>query len=351
MHAQYVRIWFIGGLAALVLAIPASLAALEAGPVMLTAGVGYLALAAALGMLPAFARRDWPTPLYAIAALALGVLALPFATAERPFTALFGASLLMGAAQPLTLLATSRWSAPAEPRPTTDRPALAALVAAVVMVGLAGLALIALPRGLPNAAFALILTGAAPLAAFGVLLFILPRQSSTPFPATILAWAALVFVVLATAGLAAAFAFPLALDLRGALAALATAFALGTVALIRAASKPKLLAYVLALALLATLALLLASIEASLFPLAFHAFVAMDVVFLASALSAAAPILLPGRIRRERWMRWGPALLIAALFLYTPALQLGRSATPAAIVGAIGLAVIVLGLAPLARTR
>jgi len=56
-------------------------------------GVSYLALAVALGILPAFARRDWPTPLFAIAPLALALLALPFLRSERPFAALLGASL------------------------------------------------------------------------------------------------------------------------------------------------------------------------------------------------------------------------------------------------------------------
>jgi hypothetical protein len=353
VHAQYVRIWFVGGLVALVLALPMMLARIPAHATMLVVGVTFLGLSVSLGLLPAFARRDWPSPLYALPSLALAALALPFLAQERAFAALMGASLVVGAAQPLALLLSPRWTTPREPdaHASTDRVALIGIALALAATLVGGLLLVALPRGLPNAAFAVLLGGAAVPAAFSALLFVLPRKSGEPLKAATLAAGALFFLALAAGALAIAFARPFAADFRGPVAATAVGLGLATMTVLRAPSRPALAASALATAVLAALALLLGTLSFDLLPLALYAFLAFALVAIACALVAAAPLLLPGRIRGARWMKWAPALLIAALFLYTPALQLGRSAAPAAIVAAAGVAALVWGLAPLARAR
>ncbi|HUR69982.1 MAG TPA: hypothetical protein VM370_12110 [Candidatus Thermoplasmatota archaeon] len=355
MHARYVRVWFVGGLAALILSIPMMLAREGAHAALAVVGVGWLALALALGLLPAFARRDWPSPLYAMPALLLGALALPLLRNERAFDALLGASLVVGALQPLALLASPRWAAPqeADEHRATDRVALAALATSLGATLAGGILLVALPRGLPSAAFVALLVVAIPLAALAALLFTLPRQARAPLKAATLAWASGAFLVLAGAALAGGLVFPLASDLRGPVAGVALAFALAIVALLRAPRRPPLAAAALALEVLSALALLLATLYGApnaLLPVALYAFLALAIVLVAGALLAAAPILLPGTARGVRWQRWAPALLIAALFLYTPALQLGRSPVPAAIVGAAGVVLVVFGLGPLARS-
>jgi hypothetical protein len=164
--------------------------------------------------------------------------------------------------------------------------------------------------------------------------------------------AALVFFGLAALTLSLALAFPLRVEARGSVAGVAVGSGLAVLALLRAPKRPPLAAATLALAILASLALLVATLFGgpnALLPVAFYAFLALDLVFLASALIAAAPLLLPGRAEGIRWSRWAPALLIAGLFLYTPALQLGRSASPALLAGALGLVVLVVGLSPLSR--
>ena len=361
MHAAYVRAWFLGGLVALAAGASTAFLPLPVGnaAILLGAGAGYLALALALGLLPAFARRDWPTPLHAWAALALGALALPLVWHERAFPALVGASLLVGAAQPIALLASPRWSAAGEPHPhaKTDGAALAAIVTALAGVGSAGLLLIALPRGLPNAGLALLVLAGALPAAFGALMFALPRLREEATPTATLAHAALGILLLAGAFLAFALHRPLAGLFRAPVAAMALAFALGAATLLRLprpARAAPLLGASLALAVLAALALLLATLAGvpnALLPVAYFAGLALALVLLAAALVVAAPILLPGRVERVRWQKWAGALLIAALFLYTPSIQYGRSAAPAILVGALGVVVLLAGLAPLATAK
>lgn len=364
MHARYVRVWFLAGLAALALGIIATFATLAGAPMaphasalLLATGATYLALAVALGLAPAFARRDWPTPVHAIAAVSLGALAIPFAWHARAFAALLGASLVLGALQPIALLLSPRWKAAREPNPhwATDGVALAGVAVSLVAIGAGGALLIALPHGLPSAGLATLLVGATLPAAFAGLLFTLPREARAPLKAATLGYAILGALALATLGFALAFLAPFAATFRVPTAILAVAYALATVALLRAtrpASARPLLAGALALAILAALATLLATLGGApnaLLPAALHAQLALSLVALAAALVVAAPLLLPGRASGRRWTRWGPALLIAALFAYTPALQYGRSAAPAAMLGAVGLAILLLGLRKLAR--
>lgn len=361
MHAAYVRAWFLAGLAAL--AGGAFLSFLPLAPpnaaILLAAGAGFLGLALALGLLPAFARRDWPTPLYAWAAVTLAALALPLAWHERAFPALVGASLLVGAAQPLALLLSPRWpgarEAGALPHRATDAAAVAGIVVSLAATAAAGLLLIALPRGLPNAGLAVLLWGGALPAALAAFLFALPRQRAEATPTATLAYAALLVLALSTALLAYALHRPLAGLFRGPVAGLALALALGVATLIRLPrperSRP-LLGAGLALTVLAALALLLATLHGApnaLLPVAFFAALALTIVLLAAALVAASPLLLPGRAEGTKWQKWSAALLIAALFLYTPSIQYARSAAPAMIVAAAGLVILLAGLSPLAR--
>lgn len=363
MHAAYTRVWFVAGLGALAIAALLALATLAGAPVpphahviALAAGVSYLALALALGLLPAFARRDWPTTLFALAAVGIGALALLVPWNARAFAALAGASLLLGAAQPLALLLSPRWTTPREPEPhaSTDRAALSGAVLALAGIAAGGVLLIVLPRGLPSAALATLLTTGALPAAFGALLFVLPRAAREPLRSATLGFGALAVLALATLSLVVAFLDPVGASFRWPVAGIALAYALGAATLLRARRRgAPLLTSALVLAILAALALLLATLYGpvnALVPAALYAHVAFALVLVAAALVAAAPILLPGRPRGERWMRWGPALLIAALFLYTPALQYARSPAPAAIAGAVGLAIVLAGLAPLASS-
>lgn len=362
MHAAYTRVWFVAGLGALAIGALLALATLAGAPVppsahaiALAVGVSYLALALALGLLPAFARRDWPTTLFALAAVGIGGLALLVPWNERAFAALAGASLLLGAAQPLALLLSPRWTAPREPEPhaSTDRAALSGALLTLVGVAAGGILLVALPRGLPSAAFATLLTVGALPAAFGALLFVLPRAAREPLRSATIGFGALAVLALAAISLVVAFLDPVGATFRWPVAGVALAYALGVATLLRARRGQPLLASALVLGVLAALALLLATLYGpvnALVSAAFYAHVAFALVLVAAALVAAAPILLPGRARGERWTRWGPALLIAALFLYTPALQYARSAAPAAIAGAVGLAIVLAGLAPLASS-
>lgn len=359
MHAAYVRVWFVAGLAAVGLSSFLAFLPLENlnAAILAGAGVGFLGLALALGLLPAFLRRDWPGPLFAYAAVGLAALALPFAWHERLFPALVGASLLVGAAQPLALLASPRWTTAREPDPhrNTDAAAGAALALALVGTGVGAVLLVALPRDLPSSGLAvLVLAGALP-AAFGALLFALPRLREEPTPTATLAYAALLFLALSAGFLAYALHRPLSGFFRAPVATFALALALGVATLMRLPrperSRP-LLASSLALAILAALALLLATLTGApnaLLPAAFFAAVALALVLAAAATVSAAPILLPGRAEGVRWQKWASALLIASLFLYTPSLQYERSFAPALLVATLGLVVLLAGLAPLAR--
>ena len=362
MHAAYVRTWFAAGIVALLVGAALGLASLAGAPVaqtapasILVAGVSYLALALALGLVPAFARRDWPAPLTAWAAVGIGLLGALLSLHERANAALLGASLLLGAAQPVALLAAPRWPGANDPDAThakTDRAALASIALALVGIGAGGVLLVAFPRGLPSAGYAAALLGGALPAAFGALLFILPRAAREPLSGATLAYGALGVLALSTSFLVAGLLFPLSGMARTAVAGLALAFALGITTLLRARRDASpLLSSAFVLGILAALALLLATLYGgpnALLPVALFATLAFALVLVVGALVAAAPILLPGKLAGARWMRWGPALLIAALFLYTPALQYGRSAAPAAIVAAIGLLVLLRGAAPLA---
>ena len=376
MHAAYVRAWFVGGLAALALSALFATTTLAGAPlapsahlVLLVAAISYLALTLTLGLLPAFLRRDWPTPLFALAALGVGALALVVPFQARAFSALLGASLLLGAAQPLALFASPRWTSPRDPdassdassrAPTarepdahraTDRAALAALVLSLVGIAAGALLLIAMPRGLPNAALATLLLGGALPAAFGALLFVLPRAVGRPLSGATLALATLVVLALATIALVLGLLDPVRAQLRWPVAGVALAFALGATTLLRARREGPLFASALVLAILAALALLLSTLYGpanALLPVAAYAHAAFALVLLCAALVPAAPLLLPGKMRGARWMAWGPALLIAALFLHAPAYQSGRSVVPATLVAILGLALLLRGLWPLA---
>lgn len=365
MHARYVRVWFGAGLVAL--AIGGALTLAQAGgasiprnarAVAMVTAECYLALALALGILPAHVRRDWPTPMFAWAAIALGALALPLLSNARAFAALAGASLVVGALQPLALFLSPIWSSAREANPhrSTDAAALVAIALSLLGALAGGLLLIALPRGLVNAPASVVLVACVMPATLGALLFMLPRLAGEPLRAATLAYAAAGALAIAAIALAWAFTHPLGASYRWPVAILALAYALGITTLLRAArpaSVGPLLASALVLAILAALALLLATLTAapnSLIVAALDAHLALGLVLLAAALVVGAPLLLPGRASEGRWTRLGPALLIAALFLETPALQYARSALPAAIVGAIGLAMVIVGLAPAART-
>lgn len=355
MHAQYVRVFFVAGIAALVLSLFLSFLT-SVGPSVAVLGVSYLALALALGLLPAFARRDWPSPVYAYAAALLGALGLAASPAARVSHALLGASLVVGALQPLALLLSPRWTGASEPdaHGPTDRAALAGIGLALAATLAGGLLFVALPRGLPNAAFATLLLAAAPAAALAALLFTLPRLAGEPLKGATLAHAANAAWLLGTVALAWAFARPLGAGFRTPVALIALGFAFAVATLLRAkrpAHARPLLGAAFALAVLAPLALLLATLydaPNALLPAAFFALLALDLVALSAALVVGAPLLLPGRAREGRWSAWAGALVVASLFLYTPALQLGRSSAPALLVAALGLALLVRGLAPMA---
>jgi hypothetical protein len=359
MHAAYVRVWFLAGLGALALGALLALATLAGAPlapsahaILLAAGVADLALALALGLVPAFARRDWPSPVYALAAVTLQGAALLVPWQERAFAALLGAGLLVGAAQPLALLLSPRWTTPreVEPHRSTDRAALFSLALSLVGIAAGALLLIALPRGVPNAAFAALLLGGALPAAFGALLFVLPRGAREPLRSATLAFAAASALALALVSLLVPLLSPVGATFRWPVAGIALAYALGAATLLRARRGTPLLVSALVLAILAALALLLSTLHGpanALLPVALYAHLAFTLVLVAAALDEAAPLLLPGKTKGRRWTRFAPALLIAALFLYTPALQYGRSAAPAALAAAVGLALLLAGLAPL----
>lgn len=355
-HHGFVRVFFVAGIAALVFSVLLSFLT-AMGPTLLVAGISYLALALALGLLPAFAQRDWPSPVHAYAAVLLGALGIAASPAARVSHALLGASLVVGALQPLALLLSPRWKTPrAEDAHTaTDRAALAAILVSLAAALAGGLLLVALPRGLPNAAFAALLLAAAPAAALGALLFTLPRVANEPLKGATLAHAAVLALVLGAGALAWAFARSFGSGFRTPVAIVALGFAFAVATLLRAhrpASARPLLGASFALALLSALALLFATLydaPNALLPAAFLALAALDIVLLGAALVVGAPLLLPGRPREGRWSTWGSALLVASLFLYTPALQLGRSSAPAILVAVLGLAVLVRGLAPLAQ--
>lgn len=359
MHARYVRVWAAAGLGATALAVPLTLWRPSAGPTLLVVGLSYLALALALGLLPAFARRDWPSPVFAWAAVLLGALGVAALPAPRASFALLGASLVVGALQPLALLLSPRWAGARETdehRPA-DLSALAALGLSLAGVLAGGLLLIALPRMLPHAALAALLLGGVLPAAFGALVFLLPRAAGAPLRGATLVHAALLANALAAGALAWSFARPFGADLRLPVALVALAFALAVTALLRVPrplSTRPLVAGAFALAILTALALLLATLGGlpnALLPAALFAAFALAAVLLAAALASGAPLLLPGRASEGRWRRYAPALLIAALFLYTPALQLDRSPLPAALVGGAGLLWLLAGLSGLLRTR
>lgn len=347
--------FFVAGIAALLLSVPLSLLT-EIGPSALVVGVSFLALAVTLGLLPAFAQRDWPSPVYAYATVLLAGLAFAASPAARVSHALLGASLIVGALQPFALLLSPRWQTPRAPdaHAATDRAALAALGVSLLATLAGGLLLVALPRGLPNAAFAALLLAAAPNAALGALLFTLPRLAAEPLKGATLGYAATAAFALAAGALAWAFARSFATGFRTPVAIVALGLAFSIAALLRArrpASARPLLAGSFVLAILAALALLFATLydaPNALLPAAFFALAALALVALSAALVVGAPLLLPGRPRDGRWGAWASALLIAALFLYTPALQLGRSAAPAMILAVLGLALLVRGLAPMA---
>lgn len=359
MHARYVRVWASAGLLALALSVPLHLLSAARGATLLVVGASYLALALALGLLPAFARRDHPSPLFALAGPVLGALGVAALALPRAFHALLGASLAVGALQPAFLLLSPRWKAPRAPDPhrATDRAALGALVLALGGAGAGGLLLVALPRELPHAALAVLLLACALPAALGALVFMLPRDAGAPLSGATLAHAATVALALAAGGAAWAFARPFAASFRTPVALVALAYALAITLLLRAqrpAPLRGLLAGSFVLGLLAATALLVATLYGdpnSLLPAALYAHVALALVLIAAALALAAPILLPGRAREGRWRAWAPALMIAALFLLTPAIQYDRGVAPAAVVGALGLAVLLWGLLPVLSSR
>jgi len=357
MHAQYVRVWFLAGLLTLALSIPLAFLS-PLAPTLLVVGVSYLALAVALGLLPAFARRDWPSPVFAYAGALLGAAGIASAPYPRAAYALLGASLVVGAAQPLALLLSPAWTSAREPNAHTsaDGAALAAIGLALAGALAGGLLLVALPRGLPNAALVALLLACALPAALAALLFALPRAEGAPLKGATLAYAALGFLALGAGALAWAFARPIGASFRTPVAILALAYALAVTALLRverpAPARP-LLASALALAILAALALLLATLydaPNALLPVALYAHAALALALLGAALVVASPLLLPGRAREGRWRAWSMALLIGALFLYTPAIQYGRGHAPALLLGAAGLALLLWGLLPLSSS-
>lgn len=373
MHAQQARIWLLGALGALALGGIAGLLTAGGADVdpyvhlaLLTVGASFLAVALSLGLLPAFARRDWPAPLHAIAALgvaALGPMLYAFTQDLRHLTAPLGVALILAAAHPLALvLQGTRWKtgesllAAGNPFRPTDSVALASLSVSLAGAGAGGVLLVTLPRGLPNAALVVLLLSCALPAALGALLFVLPREARAPLRGATLAGAALVVLALAALTLALAFAFPLQSDFFWPSVGVVLALTFGILTLRRVAppahARP-LLRATLALAVLAGIVLVLATLggkPSRLAGLALHAQLVFALALLVAALQVGARLMLPGQPKGARWWKWTSALAIAGLFLLAPAYQYPRSPFPGALVLAVALALAVAGLMPLASS-
>lgn len=383
MQPRATRLLLAAGLAHLALAAllgVARAAGAHAGDpyahaVVLAGGLGFLAAALALAVLPAFTRRDADLTFLAHAAVALAALGdllwLGASLAGRAQPAMLAAPmglslLLLALAAPLSRLLGTRWSAgepvlaPGQPFRSGDAVALFAAVLALVGLAATGALLLAPPRPVPTSALAAALLLAAQPAALAALVFLLPRESRAPLSGATLLGAAVLLQALAGAALAFAFARPVGADFRYPAAAVVAAHLLAGTALLRArvpedaerplAARP-LLRAALALAVVAGLTLALAlwgGFPNELLPLALYAHAALALALMAAALVAGSRLLTPAP-PRAALAKWAAAAGTAGLFLFAPSLQHGRAAFPGSLALAAALLLLVLALAPALR--
>ncbi|HEX2022017.1 MAG TPA: hypothetical protein VHH36_04845, partial [Candidatus Thermoplasmatota archaeon] len=312
MAQVFARPWLIAGW--LQIAAAALLGVVAAAPSDLWpayahaagAAVGLVLVAGGLahGFASPFTKREPRTAIPAHAALGLLLAGDALALAHPLAATLAWAYLAWGAGcvalalhLALVLAAGAPWRggvalfAKDQPFRVGDMAAAAAFAVATLGLALGGALLLALPRGLPNAALAaLLLLHAAPFFA-GVLLFLLPRNAKRALPGVTLHTAALALLVAGGAGVLVATLDPLRAaggSARYAAASVALACALFLVAILRlprparpgaqlARAAPMLRAS-FALALLAPFALLLALLgdpSVPLLALALYAWLAL----------------------------------------------------------------------------
>ncbi|MEA3200698.1 MAG: hypothetical protein QOE90_2126 [Thermoplasmata archaeon] len=344
------------------LALPASAHAVALG-LALALGAGGLAL----GLAPPLLRRETDVPILGELAVACALASDAAALLSRAWSlALAGIALLLLVAHlPAALLRGRAYAGEPEPEAhrVGDRLAAGAMALGAVGALAAGLLFLVPPRDVPTSALALLASLALLPTLVGGLALVLPRLAGQPLSGATILGAGLGLGALGAAGLAFAYADPLARDFRWPATALAAGIVLALVALLRVrlpGLAPRFAGVRPALGAAAALAILCAALvfvamlggrPGPLTGVALDLTLALAAALLLALALAAGPLLFEGEPRPTRWARWAAGLLITGLFLVAPAAQYDRSAFPGVAVEIVALLVAAWGMAPMLSAK